>query len=88
MISEAGAIYRHAIKEISRVLKRGHRLVIVSPYVRVEDGGVVGLQLHQTLSAAGFEPYLPKEITIKYPIFPESQSDQTVLRSLYVSTKR
>jgi tRNA G10 N-methylase Trm11 len=84
LIRHASFIYSEALHEMSRVMKRGGRLVLVTPSLRTKEGRDVTL-LFDDLREVGLRPFQPGgEFAYEYPLTFSHQSTRWVRRMLYV----
>jgi len=83
LIKHASFIYSEALHEMSRVLKPGGRLVLVTPSIRTIDGKDVTLTFEglRDVGLKGFQP--TKETSFEYPLRLSHQSTRWIRRMVY-----
>jgi tRNA G10 N-methylase Trm11 len=83
LIKHASFIYSEALHEMSRILKPGGRLVLVSPSVRTIDGKDVTLTF-EGLRDVGLKPLQPaNNFSYEYPLRLSHQSTRWIRRMVY-----
>lgn len=83
LVRHASAIYSEALYEMSGVLRRGGRLVLVTPSLRTIDGRDVNLTF-EDLSEVGLRPFQPTGAApYEYPLRLSHQSTRWVRRMVY-----
>ena len=83
LIKHASFIYSEALHEMSRVLRRGGRMVLVTPSVRTIDGKDVALTF-EDLREVGLRPVQPPRTPhYEYPLTIAHQSTRWVRRMVY-----
>ncbi len=88
MLRNAAETYEDALPEMTRVLKKGGRLVLVTPHVRTNKQSVVSFNLEEVFTATGLTPYQPvRNRRVDYPLMASGDRDQKVLRGIYVLEK-
>lgn len=88
MLNIAKKSYEEIIPEMSNVLKKGKRLVLVVPFVRTDKHYELSLDLKEAFKESGLVPYWNKDyFDFNYPLRGFSDKDQKVLRGIYVLEK-
>jgi tRNA G10 N-methylase Trm11 len=83
LIKHASIIYSEALYEMSGVLKRGGRMVLVTPSVRTIEGKDVTLSL-EDLKEVGLRPFQPPGTPPpEYPMKVSHQSTRWIRRMVY-----
>lgn len=83
LIKHASMIYSEALYEMSEVLRRGGRMVLVTPSVRTVEGKDVALSF-QDLREVGLRPIQPPGTpSYEYPLKVAHQSTRWVRRAVY-----
>lgn len=84
LVRRASAIYSEALHEMSTVLRRGGRMVLVTPSLRTAQGSEVSLSF-EDLGEVGLRPYQPSRLgKHEYPLRFSHQSTRWVRRKVYV----
>ena len=84
LIKHASFIYSEALYEMSDVLKRGGRMVLVTPSLRTIEGKDVTLSFDD-LKEVGLRPFQPPgSLTYEYPLRISHQSTRWIRRMVYV----
>jgi len=84
LIKRASFIYSEALYEMSGVLKRGGRMVLVTPSLRTIEGKDVTLSFDD-LKEVGLRPFqLPGTRQYEYPLKVSHQSTRWIRRMVYV----
>jgi len=84
LIKHASFIYSEALYEMSGVLKRGGRMVLVTPSLRTMEGKDVTLSFDD-LKEVGLRPFqLPGAAPFEYPLKVSHQSTRWIRRMVYV----
>ena len=83
LIKHASIIYSEALYEMSGVLRRGGRMVLVTPSLRTIDGKDVTLTF-EDLREVGLRPFQPPGVTsYEYPLSVSHQSTRWIRRMVY-----
>jgi predicted methyltransferase len=83
LIKHASIIYSEALYEMSGVLRRGGRMVLVTPSIRTIDGKDVTL-LFEDLREVGLRPFQPHGApSYEYPLKVSHQSTRWIRRMIY-----
>jgi len=82
LIRHASAIYSESIHEMSAVLRRGGRLVVVTPSLRTIDGKDVTLTF-EDVRDVGLRPLREPGLPLEYPLAVSHQSTRWVRRMVY-----
>ncbi len=87
LIKHASGIYSDALYEMSAVLRRGGRMVLVTPSLRTIEGKDVALSFDD-LSEVGLRPFQPPGYpSYEYPLKVAHQSTRWIRRAIYVLEK-
>jgi tRNA G10 N-methylase Trm11 len=87
LIRHASGIYSNALYEMSGALRRGGRMVLVTPSLRTIDGKDVVLSFDD-LSDVGLRPFQPPGYhPYEYPLKVAHQSTRWIRRNVYVLEK-
>jgi tRNA G10 N-methylase Trm11 len=87
LIRHASRIYSEALHEMSGVLRRGGRIVLVTPSLRTAGGDDVALSF-EGLGEVRLRPFLPPGASrYEYPLKISHQSTRWVRRAVYVLEK-
>lgn len=88
MLRRSAEIYEEAIPEMARVLKKGGRLALVTPYILTNRRTKATFNLDEVFKDSGLTPYQPsKGVRFRYPLMASAGRDQKVLRGVYVLEK-
>jgi SAM-dependent methyltransferase len=83
LVKHAARIYSEALYEMSSVLRRGGRMVLVVPSIRTAEGKDVTLTF-EDVHEAGMKPFQPhKSSTYAYPLKLSHQSTRWIRRAVY-----
>jgi tRNA G10 N-methylase Trm11 len=83
LVKRASMIYSDALYEMSGVLKRGGRMVLVTPSVRTIEGRDVTLSF-EDLKEVGLRPFQPPgTAAYEYPLRVSHQSTRWIRRMVY-----
>jgi tRNA G10 N-methylase Trm11 len=83
LIKHASVIYSEALYEMSEVLRRGGRMVLVTPSLRTVEGKDVALSF-EDLREVGLRPIQPPDgPSYEYPLKVSHQSTRWVRRAVY-----
>ncbi len=83
LIKHASTIYSEALYEMSGVLRRGGRMVLVTPSIRTIDGKDVTLSF-EDLREVGLRPFQPRGApSYEYPLKVMHQSTRWIRRMVY-----
>lgn len=84
LVKRASALYSEALYEMSSALKRGGRMVLVTPSVRTVDGKEVALSL-ENIEEARLRPFQPPGAPYyEYPLRMSHESTRWLRRMVYV----
>jgi len=87
LVKHASTIYSEALYEMSGVLRRGGRMVLVTPLVRTIEGSDVVLLL-EDFGEVGLRPFQPPgALRYQYPLKLSHQSTRWVRRAVYALEK-
>jgi len=83
LVKHAATIYSEALYEMSSVLRRGGRMVLVTPSLRTIEGKDVALSF-EDLKEVGLSPFQPKGgPRYEYPLEVSHQSTRWIRRMVY-----
>ncbi len=83
LVKHASFIYSEALHEMSGVLKKGGRMVLVTPSVRTKEGKDVALTF-EGIEDIGLRPLQPQGAApYEYPLIVSHQSTRWVRRTVY-----
>ena len=88
MLQIAEKTYETSIPEMSNVLKKGGKLVLVIPYIRTDRHKERSFNLEEVFKESGLIPHIPNNGPhFEYPLRSSSDKSQKVLRGIYVLEK-
>ena len=88
MLQRARTTYAESLPEMTNVLKKGGRLVLVVPFIRTAQYSELSFSLEDVFKKLGLALYLPRNYPqLEYPLRSSSDKDQKVLRGVYVLEK-
>ena len=88
MLQIAGKIYEASLPEMSNVLKKGGKLVLVTPYIRTNRNTELSFNLEEVFTESGLTHYWTRNgPQFEYPLRSSSDKNQKVLRGIYVLEK-
>ncbi len=89
MLKKAFEVYKSSLPEMTKVLKKKGRLVIVFPHLRTTDHKEMSFNIKEVFNDVGLSLYSPsKVIKFNYPLMASSNRSQKVLRGIYILEKR
>ncbi len=83
MIKNSSMLYSEALYGISKAVRRGGRVVIVTPSLRSGSGKEVSVIL-ENLEDVGLRPFQPHGIRFEYPVRISNEKTRWVKRLVYV----
>ena len=88
MLQIAGKIYETSLPEMSNVLRKGGKLVLVTPYIRTDRHTKLSFNFEEIFTESGLTHYWPRNgPQFEYPLRSSSDKKQKVLRGIYVLEK-
>ncbi len=87
LVRNSSRLYSEAIYSIAGAVRKGGRVVIVTPSLKTLEGREVSVAL-ENLEEAGLDFFQPAGYDFKYPMRVEHQSTRWITRMVYVLQKR